>query len=73
MKLYYTRYFQCQVENTLTIALILRGFCGYPVENQSPAIFLLAFGFSCARFVLVAPDAPRAVSPTDVGLFTAAL
>ena len=43
------------------------------MESRSPAIFLLAFGFSRARFVLYGPWCLRAVSPSVVGPFTAAL
>lgn len=40
MKLAYTRYFQCQVENTLTIALILRALCGYSVDNLPTSLWI---------------------------------
>jgi len=43
------------------------------VESQSPAIFLVGFRVFLRRSVLAVPGALRAVSPSVVGPFTAAL
>jgi len=36
----YTQKIGSQVENTLTIALILRAFCGYPVDKSPPSLWI---------------------------------
>ena len=40
MMLSYTRKIGSQVENTLTIVLILRASCGFPVDKMRPGLWI---------------------------------